>query len=696
MTSPPDARMLATATRLVQWDVTPLMLWFMYASMAVALGIFAYGVWRRCRIWRLGKSVRRSDQPGMRLSRVLVRGLGHTDMLKERIPGMMHALIFAGFGVLFAATVVVFVHYDLGIPIMRGAFYLYFQSFTVDLFGLLTMIGAGIAAWRRYVARVPHLEHGRYVDALLLAALAVLLATGFLLQGLRIAATGDPWGRWAPAGYLLALAIRALPVGSASLRGAYQGLWLLHVALWHAFLAAIPFTKMLHVVTSPLNIYFGNLDEARGTVPPAAFDKEPAVLGIRSPLDMTWKQLLDLDACTECGRCQAVCPTWAEGKPLSPKRVILDLRDHIRAHAVPLVRAKTALDRGDTQGSTTILDRLPPLAGGVIREETLWACTTCRACEEACPVAIEHVPLILQLRQHLAMEQAQMPAGVGEAIAGLETRHHPFHGALDRREWYQDLPVPEMASIDASNRPEVLYWVGCAAAADERVARVARALVRVMTTAGVRFAVLGPEERCCGDPARRTGNDYHYDILARTNIETLNRYRVKTIVTHCPHCLQTLRHDYAQIGGAYQVVHHTELVQRLLAEGRLRLPRSLADVVTFHDPCYLGRYNGVFEAPRHVLDRVGVDRREMPRAGSRSFCCGAGGGHAFFEDGSGGRIDRNRAREAIATGAETVCTGCPFCLSMLEEAVRGVQGAQGTVRVRDVVEVVAEALGKTE
>jgi Fe-S oxidoreductase/nitrate reductase gamma subunit len=685
-----------TATRQVQWAVTPAMVWFLYVSMAVALGVFAYGIWRHVRIWRIGKPDPRAARPGRRLVRVLVHAVGHAGMLRERLPGITHALIVAGVGVLFAATVVVFVHHDLGIPVMRGAFYLYFQSLTVDLFGLLAMVGTGIAAWRRYLARPPHLDPPRRADALLLASVAVLLATGFLLRGLRIAATADPWGPWAPVGYLLALAIRSLPGDPTTLRGAYQGVWLFHVALWHAFLAAIPFTKMVHVVTSPLNIYCGTLGDAHGVVPPPAFDTPQAALGIRSPLDMTWKHLLDLDACTECGRCEAACPAWAEGKPLSPKRLILDLRDHVRAYAAPLLRARAALDRGDPAASSAILDRLPLLAGGVIREETLWACTTCRACEEACPVSVEHVPLILQLRQHLAMEQARMPTGVGEAIASLETRHHPFRGALDRRGWYRTLPVPEVVSGGAPDQVEVLYWVGCAAAADERVGRVARALVRVMTAAGVRFAVLGPEERCCGDPARRTGNDFHYDALARANIATLDRSRVKTIVTHCPHCLQTLRHEYRQLGGTYQVLHHTELVHRLIADGRLRVPRSPAAVATFHDPCYLGRYNGTVGAPRSVLDRLGVERREMPRAGVRSVCCGAGGGHVFFQDPSGGRIDRTRALEAIATGAETVCTACPFCLSTLGEAVRGLPGAPATTRVRDVVELVAEALGEAE
>jgi Fe-S oxidoreductase len=378
-----------------------------------------------------------------------------------------------------------------------------------------------------------------------------------------------------------------------------------------------------------------------------------------------------LDACTECGRCEAVCPAHAAGKPLSPKRVVLDLRDAIRAS-------------GAGAG---------PLAGGVIRAETLWACTTCRACEEACPVAIEHVPLIVGLRQNLAMAQASVPQQVAELVTSLETVEHPYRGAASTRtSWLEGLDVPQVASLGDASGLDVVYWVGCAAAFDERAQEIARALSRVLIHAGVRFAVLGPQERCTGDPARRTGNEFHYDMLARANVETLAGAEVTRIVTHCPHCLQQLRHEYAQFGGRYEVVHSSELVSGLIEEGRVRLSPGERARVTYHDPCYLGRYNRVFEAPRRVLDVLQLDRVEMPRSGADSFCCGAGGGHAFYADEEGEPINALRAREAAETGATTVVTGCPFCLTMLTDGARRVADERGRLQVRDFVELVADAL----
>jgi Fe-S oxidoreductase/nitrate reductase gamma subunit len=683
----------ADATRVVQWNTTPEMIWFMYGTMVIALTVFAYGIWRRVRIWLLGKPKMRWDRPDERLKRVLIRGYGHANLLKDRVPGVMHALIFFGFVILFIATTVVAINTDLGIPIMHGYFYLYFQSLTVDIFGFLFMIGLAVAVVRRYILRLPRLEHGQWADAVLLATLALILLTGFMLEGLRIVATADPWAPWSPFGHLTGLALAVPFPGEPAQRTLHASIWVFHVALWHTLLAVIPFTKLSHMVTSPLNIFFGNLDDARGVVPSIDFEDQSAALGIKSVYDLTWKQLLDLDACTECGRCQDACPAWAEGKPLSPKRVILDLRDYVHAHEGDVLAGKAARDRGDTARYDEIVCAMPALAGGVIKDETLWSCTTCRACEEACPVAIEHVPLILQLRQNLAMDQAQVPEGVAEAVSSLEVRQQPFRGAsVERTEWYQDLTVTEMASVEEPRDVEVLYWVGCAAALDPRVQKVAKALVTIMQHAGVRFAVLGPEEQCCGDPARRSGNEFHYDTLARANVDTLKRYDVKRIVTHCPHCLQTLKHEYRQLGGDFEVVHHSQFVRELIEKDRVRLSRMLPDAVTYHDPCYLGRYNDVFDAPREVLDSLGVSRIEMKRSRQRSFCCGAGGGHAFYEDASGGRINQNRAREAIATGAKTVCTACPFCLGMLEDGVRTVQPADGDVRVRDFVEFVAEAL----
>lgn len=433
------AQVLSEATREVQWNVTPGMVVFMYASMVLAMAAFGYGTWRRYRIWRIGQPELRWDRPAQRIRLVLVNAIGHAALLRERVPGIMHALIFFGFAVLFMATVVVWVHDTLGIPIMRGRFYLYFQSLTVNLFGAFTMVGVGIAAYRRYIARLSRLELGQWADGALLAAIFAILASGFLLSGLRIEATSDPWALWRPVSFVFGRAAVRVWSETSALERVHALTWVVHVGMWHALMALIPFSKLFHAVSSTLNVYFANLD-AKGLVPAIDFDDPDAVevLGVRTPLDLTWKQLLDLDACTECGRCQDVCPAWATGKPLSPKRVILDLRDHVRSEARALLVADGLRRRGETDAFAEARTGLTPLAGGVIRPETLWACTTCRACEEVCPVSIEHVRLIVQMRRNLAMDQAEMPQDLAESMSNLEQRFHPFRGApADRAEWYR-------------------------------------------------------------------------------------------------------------------------------------------------------------------------------------------------------------------------------------------------------------------
>ena len=641
----------------------------MYASMTVALLVFAYGVWRRLRIWRLGRRQVVWDHLGARFRRLLAALLQAT-VLRRRLPGVMHALVFFGFLVLFGGTLVVFLDSDLGIKLNHGAFYLGFESLTVDLFGGLFLLGLAIAVYRRYLLRPWFLERREPSDALLLVPLLLIALTGFALEGMRLAVVHDRWGGWSPIG--LAFSHALAPLGRSGLRSAYPWLWAAHVLMWHAFLAAIPYTKAMHWFTSPLNIFFSRPVAPRGVPAPTDFDAEPVRLGISAPADMTWKQLFDLDACTECGRCESVCPATAAGKPLSPKRVILDLRDAIRAGGA---------DAG-------------PLAGGVVLPEALWACTTCRACEEACPVGIEHVSTIIGLRQNLAMDQVVVPPGVAETVTALEAREHPFRGASSgRTDWLEGLEVQELDAVEDADDLEVVYWIGCAAAFDERAQQIARALVRVLQHAGVRFAVVASKERCNGDVARRTGNEFHYDMLGNANVEMLNSAGVTRILTHCPHCLQQLRHEYRRFGGDYEVVHHTELVASLIEQGRVRLAPDAGERVTFHDPCYLGRYNRQFDAPRLVLDALKVQRVEMARSRGESFCCGAGGGHAFYEDADDGeKINAIRAREAAATGASTVVTACPFCLTMLASGARAVSSGEQSLRTRDVVELVAEAL----
>ena len=656
------ASVAGAATRTIQWNVAGWQVAFMYATMVAALAVFGFGCWRRIRVWRSGLPEYRFDQPLRRLRRVLVHALGHARLMRDRAGGVMHWLIFYGVAVLFAATVAVFVDHDLGVPILHGAFYLYFESLTVDIFGVFALVGVGAALWRHRVVPVPRVRPLKPHDDVLLVALLLILLTGYVLQGARIAATKDPWASWSPVALLVSHALSFLP--ETQLLLLHRIVWITHVALWQSVLAILPFTRLAHVVMAPINLYFGNL-AAPGAPLAIDFGVDTPRLGIGTPTDLTWKQLMDLDACVECGRCQDACPAYAEGKPLSPKQVIVSVRDEVR----------------------TGTGRLLP---DVVGDGALWACTTCRACEDACPVGIEHVRLILGLRQYRAMEQGEAPPGVQEAIASLEDREHPFRGAdSDRTQWHEDLDLLELTQIERPEELEVLYWVGCAVVSNAHARDIARAFVHVLNAAGVRFAILGREERCCGDPARRTGNEFHFNLLASQNVRRLAEAGLR-IVTHCPHCLQTLKNDYAHLGASLDVVHHSDFVDELIQAGRLAI-RTLPTSVTLHDPCYLSRYDGQVDAARRVLRSLGVAQLEMERNREHSFCCGSGGGHAFYQDAGGGKINRNRAQQALDTNAEILCTACPFCAAMLED---GMQAASGSMQVRDFVELLADSIGE--
>ncbi len=659
---------LQEATRQVLWNISPAGVVVMYLLTAVEVGIFGYGVLRGIRRWRRGRGIHRLGPVWPRLKQVLLHVAGHARLLADRLPGLYHFAFFWGFVVLFLGTVVVFIHHDLGIRIMQGPFYLYFQSFFVDVMGFVAAVGVGVALWSR--KRGPaRLRGGVWSDTLLLVLFEAILVTGFVVEGLRIAATQDPWGTWSPVGFAVAQAIQAAGVDEGGMRWGHLVLWWVHLLLAHAFVAYIPYSKLFHLLLAPLNVYLQPLEAAAAPRPLRM--EEAETFGVRRLEEFTWKDLFDLDVCTECGRCTAVCPAYATGKPLSPMQLILDLQKAIRG------------GQGDGEA---------PLAGTVIREETLWACTTCMACQEACPVFIEHVPKILDLRRYLVMEEGRLPNGMREALRSLEARGHPWAGTrLSRRDWYRGLPVRELREVGSAEAVDVVYWAGCAVL-DERYQRVARSLVRLLDHAGLRVGVLGPEEQCTGDPARRMGDEFSFQALAAANLETFARYRVQRLLTSCPHCFNVLKNEYRELGGNLQVQHHTELLSALLREGKLTAGASSGgdglSAVTYHDPCYLARYNGVVNPPREVLFRVaGVRLVEMPRRGRGTFCCGAGGGRVWVEE----RMALVRAREAVETGASAVVVSCPFCLQMLEDAVKSVADQDG-VRVLDLAEMVAEAL----
>jgi Fe-S oxidoreductase/nitrate reductase gamma subunit len=667
-----------TPTREVFFNIRHV--WVMYALFAVTLAIFSYGFCRHWQRWSRGLPASRTDRPWQRLQGLLRQTAAHDRLLKRyRAAGFFHLLFFWGMVILTAGTTVVFIHNDLGIHIMQGAFYLYFQSLTLNIFGALFIVALLAALVQRYVARPSRLKPDHWQDGIILILLLTILLTGFILQGARIQLTRDPWGAWSPVGNVAGSLLARL-FGVDGLRQLHLFTWWFHMALVFGFIAWIPYSKLMHLLTAPANIYLRDL-EPRGALPLLDIEKTEA-LGISRLEQFSWKDLFDLDACTECGRCEVNCPANISNKPLSPKWLILDLQKASRAeHAA----APTPPPNPEEPS---------PLVGPVIREETLWSCTTCRACMEQCPVMIEQVPKIVQMRRHLVMERAEFPDDLQGVIRSLEARGHPYPGSsASRSDWHKDLDV-HVLSDKPGQSFDVLLWVGCAGAMNDRSKSVTRAVAQLLQAAGVRFAILSREEKCTGDPARRIGHEFLFQQLAQENIATFDRYGVKKILTSCPHCFNTLRNEYPQLGGNYQVIHHSEFLQELVASGRLRPEATALGKVVFHDPCYLGRYNQVYGAPRQLLDSVpNSQRAEVPNWSARNaLCCGGGGGFSFMEEKTGTRMSHNRSRQLVSTGADTVAVGCPFCMTMLEDGVKTVSPEGQTPRVLDIAEVLAQAI----
>jgi len=657
------------ATRQILWNIDHV--WVMYALLVPTTAIAAYGVYRRVRQWRKGQSENRFDRPLARLGLVLKYALLQLRTWRHVYPGLFHAMIFWGFVILFIATIVVMIDYDFGIPIMRGEFYLIFQSLIVDIFGVLTIVGVLMAAARRRIARPTYLVYSREASGLLVLVLAILV-TGFLVEGWRIAATDDPWAAWSPFGNLVAIASRPW-MSVETMKTAHWVTWWTHLLLAFGFLAWAPYTKLLHVLTAPANIYTARLAPVGASLRKVDFD-QAETLGINSLAGFTWKDLLDFDACTECGRCTAACPAHRVDKLLSPRDIILDLQRLARDPA------------GDF--SQAFIGATPALSS-----EAMWECTTCAACVEACPVSIEQFPKIVDARRYLVMEEAEFPETMQQALTSLETRGHPMRGtAFSRVDWMQGLDVPTVADVKDA---DVLLWVGCGGALVERNQKVVRALVQLLSSAGVKFAVLGREEKCNGDPARRIGNEFLFEQLAQENIATLQKHNVKTIVTSCPHCFNTFANEYPQFGGRYEVFHHSQYLAKLVSEGKLAGNTPTGKTVTFHDPCYLGRHNGEYDAPRQLV-RISTKETpiEMQQSRANGFCCGGGGGMSFVDEPPDKRVNQERARQVLETGADVVAVGCPFCMTMLEDGINATQGDRD-VKVMDVAELLWQAVETT-
>lgn len=677
--------------------MSPLELACFWLLTLAAGGFFAYTASRRIATLKAGLPDLRTDQPWVRLKGVLLYAFVQKRMVRDPYAGLYHLLIFWGFCVLSLRSLDLilgglFPRFSL-VDLLGGAGLAY--TLLKDVFEVLVVVGIGLAMLRRALFKPWRLENS--LDAWgTLSFIAALMITDLVADGAYIVRAQPHWAAWAPASRMVAGWLQGQNL--ACLTGLYKAAWWLHLAALYGFANFLPYSKHFHVFTSVFNIYFRSLEPTKNLKP---MDMEAEHFGANRIQDFTWKQMLDFYTCTECGRCLEHCPTTLTGKPLRPKVFGNDLRDYLNATRVedmgqdaPVPEDRKLIGGPVAEGSVWDLkqDHHPWTAqdlGGAISTDTIWACTSCGYCEWACPLHITFVDKLVQMRRYLTLEESDFPAEAQVAFKGMERQGNPWNlPQADRAKWAEGLEVP---TVEEKPDAEYLFWVGCAGSYDAAGQRVSKSLARLLQAGGVSFAILGTEESCTCESARRLGNEYLFQSATETNIELLNGHGVKKIVTNCPHCLNTLKNEYPDFGGRFEVVHGTELVARLLAEGRLKLEQTVEADLTFHDPCYLSRYNGQVEAPRAILDAIpGVRTREMEKRGEATMCCGAGGGRFWLEEKLGQRVNHARFEQVLETRAACVAVACPFCNVMLNNAA-GETGHE-EVATQDVLELAARAL----
>ncbi|HET7753306.1 MAG TPA: (Fe-S)-binding protein [Anaeromyxobacteraceae bacterium] len=663
--------------------------------LLAGLAFFAFTMLRRGVPLLALRRENRVDRPGERLASLFRYGFGQKRMVdpEERRPGILHVLVFAAFLVLAIRTITLFgMGFDpeFHLPLLAsdapiGRAYLLVKDVAV--------VGALVAAlaflWRRLVTKPDRITLS-WEGNLILLFIAGLMVTELAFGGAELLLEQRPLEALEPATSATALLLAPLPPAGIAAIGA-ASFWL-HLAIILVFLNFLPYGKHFHIITALPNVFFRALPPGSARLRKLDLESEAATFGTATVKDLSWKEIHDVYSCTECGRCQTHCPTYVTGKPLSHKEVNRALKHHFISRAPELTRLARATSAEEREAAAA---ELPPLAGDVVPAETFWACTTCGWCETACPVLIENIPRLVDLRREQVLVQSAMPDEAARVFKNIETQGNPWGiGSNKRTEWCEDLDVPRAS---AGGDFEYLFFVGCAGAFDDRQKKVSRAIVRILREANVSFAILGEEETCNGETARRLGNEYLYQLQAQANVDLMNGYGVKKVLTQCPHCLNTIKNEFPDFGGRFEVVHHTELIARLVADGRLSPARAagLGDrAVTFHDPCYLARHNGITEAPRAALRAVGVEVAELPRNGRQGFCCGAGGGRMWLEEKVGTRVNQNRVDEVAATLGErggVVAAACPFCITMLRDGVAET-GREESLKVLDVAEIVAAAL----
>jgi Fe-S oxidoreductase len=661
-----------------------------WVLFSIAFGLFAQRAYFLFRLMRLGKQEDRFDRIAQRIKTMLVEVVPQWCSLKsvtrKDLAGIGHALLFWGFS-LFLISYIIFIGLAGGFgfsPTIEGTTFETVYSSILDIAAVLIIIVIVWAAIRRYVVRPERLEASAEAGIILIVVFS-LMALHFCIEGFGFAGSGNT-SDWPPVGAPFARFLSSSGISDSTLIGVYQGVWWLHYALILGFMVYIPRSKHLHILASLVNAFFKPLGP-KVVLEPIPLE-ETETFGVSKIQDFTWKDLLDFYACAVCGRCHVNCPAQLTGKTLSPREVIHNLKEHLLEAGPGLLAGKA---EAPSESEAKILAKT--MIGDVVTEEEIWACTTCGACQEVCPVNIEHIRKIIDLRRNLVLSQSKMPESAQLMLRNMQSRGHPWAGIQSMRlrgDWTSGLELKILAEGDNVN---TLFWVGCTGALVERNVNATLSMTRVLKTAGVDFGVLGEAETCCGDPARRAGYEFQFQVMAEQNIEMLKSHDIKEVITSCPHCYNTMKHEYPRYGGDFKVIHYTQLIVDLVRQGKLKLTNELNSTLTYHDPCYLGRYNGVYLEPRRILQTIPEAKlEEMERSRDTGFCCGGGGGLMWIEEQPGTKkINEMRLEDALKTGAETVVTACPYCLQMFEDAIDHKE-MKDRLKARDLVELVEAAM----
>jgi len=701
------------ATREIFWQIPLLVQIGLYLAAAAAIALIGYSVYKRYQMWMLGKPDKRFDNPVGRIGEFIrlsiLDGVFHRRFLREPYPGIMHFLIFVGCILLFIGAGLDFLNHYVFEPFhaafIHGPVYMYLGGLW-NIAGIMVLVGLLMAFIRRYIQR-PKRLNTVMDDGVVLFLIFIVVISGFFLQGFRmIAATPEvlglaqpeyyvhpEWGQARFGGFWIAGLFAGLPEASRLLW--YQILWYGHVIITvgAVFYIIVAWDKLTHILISPVNVLF-KTSRPKGTL--SLVDLENAeTYGIGKIEDFTWKQLFDLDACTNCGRCQDRCPAYLTDKPLSPRQLVQDLKTHWLDRSPALMaekkaKAKAAKAGGEAAPAEEAAGSSKAMVGEVITEDVIWACTTCGACQDICPVFIEHIDKIIDMRRHLVLDLAQVPETGLAVLQCIEARGHSCKGTtLTRTDWAAGLDIKQLSE---DSNVEYVFFAGCAASLEERSTKIAIATAKILKAAGVSFGILGAQEMCCGEPARRLGNEYLYQTLAANNIEQFKGYNIKKIIVMCPHCFNTLKNEYPQLGGNLEIIHHSTFISRLISEGKINPVVMKENRITYHDSCYLGRHNDIYNPQRHVLQAINkLPLLEMERSRNNGFCCGGGGGRFWMEERIGKRISEVRIEQVIETGADIVATACPYCIQMFTDAIKA-KGAEETLLAKDIAELVAESM----